>query len=92
MVTVIARLPVADFDTWHAEYERMHPVREQQGERGRRLYRDLDDPNTIVVVFDWDTVESARGYFGSDELRASVERAHGCAPPTVHYLTEHGGD
>lgn len=87
MATVIARLPVEDFDTWHAEYQRMHEVRQQHGERGRTLYRDVDDPDTVVVVFDWDTVDNAKGYFDSAALRDSVQRAHGRTSPTVHYLT-----
>jgi len=86
MPTVIARLPVQDFEAWHAEYERMHATRQSFGERGRMLYRDVDDPHTIVVVFEWDSIDNAKRYFGSPELSASVGRAHGKATPTVFYL------
>ncbi len=89
MIDVIVRLRVEDFDRWHAEYERMHPVRERHGERGRTLFRDLEDPNTVVGVFRWDSIERARGYFASAELSASVDRARGRGAPVVSYLTEH---
>ena len=83
---MIARLPVPDFAAWHAEYERMHPVREQAGERGRTLYRDVDDPEVVVVVFAWDSVERAKAYFGSAALQASVGRAGATSAPEVTYL------
>lgn len=86
MLTVIVRLTVAEFDRWHREYEQMHAHRHACGERGRQLFRDVDDPNTVVVVFQWDTVYNARTYFDSPKLRASVGRAGGLAAPQVSYL------
>ncbi|MHB8339777.1 MAG: hypothetical protein ACYDB7_01215 [Mycobacteriales bacterium] len=86
MAVVLARLRTADFGRWHAEYVRMHPHRARCGEQGRTLYRDLDDPQAVVVVFDWDTVENARGYFSSQVLADSVARALGGALPAVSYL------
>jgi quinol monooxygenase YgiN len=84
---VIARLPVDYVDAWLAEFERMHPVREQHGDLGRRrVLLDADDPGTVVVVFDWDDLDRARAYFGSPALAASVERAGGRAAPQVTYL------
>jgi quinol monooxygenase YgiN len=83
---VIAKLSVPDFDRWFAEYEGMHPVRASFGERSHRLYRDVDDPTTITVVFEWESVDAARRYFGSAELAASVNRAEAHAGPQVCYL------
>lgn len=87
MVTVIASLSVEDFDTWFAEFQQMHPVRERHGDLGgRTVYRDADDPNSVVVVFRWRDRESARRYFSSVELAASVARAGGRRTPHVRYL------
>lgn len=86
MAVVIARLKVSDFDTWQAEYERMHDRRRALGERGHRLHRDVDDGNVVVVVFDWDTVANAKGYFEGPELAASVGRAQADQLPQVSYL------
>lgn len=86
MAVVIARLKVPDFDTWYAEYQQMHERRSELGERGHRLHRDVDDDNVIVVVFDWDSVANAKGYFEGPELTASVGRARAAGPPQVSYL------
>lgn len=89
MATVIAVLPVEDFDTWRAEYESMHATRETFGDLGRRqLFRGVDDPNSIVVVFDWDSTDNARRYFGSGTLADSVGRGGGRTAPTVYYLED----
>jgi heme-degrading monooxygenase HmoA len=77
---------VPDFDTWYAEYNRMHARRRDLGERGHRLYRDIDDSNVVVVVFDWDSAASARAYFEGSELKASVGRAQAAGLPQVTYL------
>jgi heme-degrading monooxygenase HmoA len=86
MAVVIARLHVPDFDTWYAEYQQMHARRHELGERGHRLHRDVDDSSAVVVVFEWDTVENAKDYFGSAELTASVSRAKAAGLPQVTYL------
>jgi heme-degrading monooxygenase HmoA len=86
VATVIARLQVADFDEWHAEYTRMHPHRQRCGERGRQLFRDVDDPRSVVVIFTWDSLQRAKAYFTSPELAASVGRAGGRGAPHITYL------
>lgn len=88
MATVIAVLPVENFDTWHAEYESMHAARAAFGDRGHRLFRGVDDANTVVVVFDWDTADNARRYFTSSTLADSVARGGGRTAPTVYYLDD----
>lgn len=64
----------------------MHAFRESCGERGRRLFRDVDDPHVVVVVFQWDSLDNARAYFDSSALRSSVRRGGGRAAPQLCYL------
>jgi quinol monooxygenase YgiN len=86
MTTVIATLQVPSFEKWRAEYEQMHAVREAAGECGRTVFRDVDNPGVVVVVFRWSSLEAARSYFDGPALQASVGRAGAVAPPALLFL------
>ena len=79
-------MQVDDFQQWYAEYEAMHSVREAHGERGRRLLCNPQDRNSVVVVFEWDSLDRARSYFESEVLSSSVARAGAQRLPEVLYL------
>jgi heme-degrading monooxygenase HmoA len=80
-----------------ANYEKFEPAfhddearrrRAMSGSKGGTLYRDIADPNSVVVLFEWDTVERARAFADSHELRESVEWSGGATPPRVTVIEE----
>jgi heme-degrading monooxygenase HmoA len=42
----------------------------------------------VVILFEWESLEKARQYFQSDELRQNMQRAGISGPPDVQYLNE----
>ena len=78
-----------------ASYERFEPVfqddearRERSGSKGGRLYRNVADPNNIIAIFEWDTVERARAFADSYELKEAVEWAGDATPPRAIVIEE----
>jgi hypothetical protein len=53
---------IRDFGAWKAAFDGDPIDRERSGVRGHRVYRPLDDPNSIAVDLDFDTVEEARRF------------------------------
>jgi heme-degrading monooxygenase HmoA len=75
-----------------ANYEKFEPAfhdaearrrRAMSGSKGGTLYRDASDPNSVIVLFEWDTVERARAFTESHELRESVEWSGGATPQAI---------
>ena len=64
MATIISRrkLGPADFPNWKARFEEAAIARKNAGCRGVQRFRSVDDPDEVVVIFDWDSHENARRF------------------------------
>jgi len=76
------------------KYEAFEPVfkddesrRRRGGSQKGRLFRGVLEPGKLVALFEWDTIENARRFAESYELREAVEWA-GSTPAKALVLEE----
>ena len=69
-------------------FDEFASLRQASGSKGGRLFQKSDNPNEVVILYDWDGLEKARRFFQSDELRQGMQRAGVSGPPDVQYLNE----
>ena len=50
--------------------------------------RNADNPNEIVVIFEWDSLENARRFAQSEDLKKTMQRAGVIDKPDVYLLEE----
>ena len=50
--------------------------------------RNADDPNELVILLEWDSLENARQFANADELREAMKRAGVADEPDVYFLEE----
>ena len=50
------------------------------------MFRNADDPEEIVVLLEWDSLERARAFAQSPDLRETMERAGVTGPPDIRFL------
>lgn len=43
---------VQDFDTWKAFFDQAEPMRQSAGHSVKGVYRDYNNPNNVVIVFE----------------------------------------
>ena len=77
---------------WRAKASRAAVVTEG-GEAGgatgvSQVYRDLDDPNTVTLVMEWDTAENARKFMENPALREVMQKAGVVGMPAVRAILE----
>jgi heme-degrading monooxygenase HmoA len=75
MAFVLIEHRVGDFEKFRSIYLDDASRREQLGSRGGVVYRVADDPDNVIVVLEWETVEQARAFAGSLELDQALEWA-----------------
>ena len=80
------RHKVQDYAVWKAAFDEHGSTRKAAGSKGGWLFRSADDPNELVAIFEWDNLENARNFVGSDELRQAMERAGVTAQPDILFL------
>jgi quinol monooxygenase YgiN len=75
MVYMFGKASVAEFDEWKTNFEDNDPYRAEHGQRGFQVFQSVDDPNEVVVVFEWDDEGNARELFDSEEMRGRLTDA-----------------
>lgn len=58
------RLEEGDFEAWKERFEKQASARKAAGCRGVRRFRGIEDPNELMVIFDWDSIENAKAFVG----------------------------
>jgi heme-degrading monooxygenase HmoA len=86
MSYVIVRLTVEDFAKWKSVFDELSTLRKNSGSKGGQLFRKADNPNEVVIIFEWPDLDKGRQYFQSDALRQAMQRAGVIGRPDVTYL------
>lgn len=88
MAHLLVRNTAEDHAKWKAAFETHGAMRKTAGSKGGRLFHSADDPNDIFVLMEWDDVDKARAFAGSDQLREAMKEAGVVGRPEVHFLEE----
>ena len=86
MIVAAVRHPVADYDKWKAVYDTLPPT--SRGARFARVNRAVDDPNIVVVVAGFETLDAAQTFLGSAELKEKMGEAGVSSEPRIEIYEE----
>ncbi len=87
MSYVMVTHTVADYARWKPIFDADGANREIAGSKGGHLLRSADDPNEVVLLFEWD-LQEARQYSQREEVRAKIQAAGVLDPPEISFLEE----
>jgi hypothetical protein len=73
MAYVLIEHRVGDFATFQEVYLDDAERRERLGCRGGVVFRVADDPDNVIVMLEWETLDGAREFAGSLELEQAME-------------------
>jgi hypothetical protein len=85
MATLFVRHTVADYAAWRRIFDDFAPTQEALGVIDKAVYMGADDDNDITVSHDFATVEAARAFAGSPELKAAMHDAGVTSAPTIWF-------
>ncbi|MFL7893599.1 MAG: cyclase [Anaerolineales bacterium] len=88
MATMLVQHHVKDYAAWKSVFDSMADLRVSNGEVSHKIYRDSIDPNKLTVFNTWDTLEKAKKFAQSDELKAAMGKAGVEGAPTISFLKE----
>jgi hypothetical protein len=87
---LLVRHTVEDYARWKTAFDGDAGVRKAGGSLGGRWFRSADNPNELVVLLEWSSVEKARQFAQSDDLHAAMQRAGVTGRPDVYFLEQLG--
>lgn len=87
MPYVLIQHEVTKYEVFEAVYKDDQEFRRRSGSKKGKLFRDLADPNSLVVILEFDSADEANKFANSYELKEAVEWA-GSAPARAIVLEE----
>ena len=88
MINVLIHHEVADYTAWKAVFDSAFDWRRKNGERNCRIFRSAGNVNDLTLLFEWESLEKARTFMASEELKARMAGAGVKGAPRVDFLTE----
>jgi len=67
MATLHIENTVRNFEEWKAVFDKFDRFRAEKGMRSYRIARQVDDPDTVVLDLDFDSLEAATDFRGALE-------------------------
>ncbi|MFQ5912999.1 MAG: cyclase [Nitrospinota bacterium] len=88
MPYVLIRHKVEDYAKWKSIFDDHGATRKANGSKGGLLLRSADDPNELVILFEWDDLQKARQFSQTEDLRETMQRAGVADRPDVYFLDD----
>jgi hypothetical protein len=88
MVHILIRHKVADYSRWKEVFDSHLTARRRAGELDCHLFHNVEDPHELVLLLDWQTIEEARKFMTSDDLRKRMQDAGVQGTPEIQYLED----
>jgi heme-degrading monooxygenase HmoA len=88
MIHTIIKLKVEDYDKWKPIFDEHSATRKAEGEKGGRLFHNINDPSEVIIYLRWETIENARKFFESEDLKNTMQKAGVIGKPDIYFLEE----
>ena len=86
MITLVVHHRVRDYEAWKPVFDEHEQARRSHGELEHRVYRDIHDPNRVVVHNDFPSEEAARGFLDDPSLKDAMARAGVEGEPGMSFI------
>jgi hypothetical protein len=86
MSNLLTQHRVQNYDAWRPHFDRHEQTRQAHGITNPRVYRNANDPNDLVLLFDVADIERAKEFGQSEGLRSTMEKVGVIMPPTVRVV------
>ena len=88
MAYMFVRHKVKGYEAWKSVFDSVSDLRRRNGEKAYQILRQDNGSSEIFAMFKWDSMDNARKYASSPELKAAMERAGVVGKPDIYFLEE----
>jgi quinol monooxygenase YgiN len=79
---------VSDFAKWKPSFDKHESTRKNSGSKSAQVFQNSENPSDVFILFEWDTVENAKKFGMSEDLKKTMEQAGVMGKPHIHFLKE----
>jgi hypothetical protein len=81
--TLLVRHTVADYATWRTVYDEVDDLRVSHGCTAQRVLQLPGEPNDVLAVHEFPTVDQARAFTDDPGLKEAMGRGGVSSPPRI---------
>jgi hypothetical protein len=85
---MFVRLEVVQFSEWVKTYDGFAPARKAAGMTESTVWQSADDPNDVIIINDFPSLEQARAFAASGDLRDAMRNSGLKGPPQVWFAAK----
>ena len=86
MPYLFVRHKTEDYATWKSAFDKFSPIRKAAGEESYQICHVAGDPNDVVVINEWDSIDNLQKFLQSQELKEAMRQAGVSEQPEIHIL------
>lgn len=87
MATMFARHTVSNYAAWRKVYDEFDSVRPSFNVKSHGVYQGDGNPNDITIYHEFDSMDDAKKFAASDELKAAMQKAGVSGAPDIWFTT-----
>ncbi len=88
MAYLIVKSIVQDHAKWKSVFDGEAERRKAAGSKGGMVLRNSQNPNDLTVLLEWDTLERARAFAESPELKTVMAEAGVVGKPEIGFFDD----
>ncbi|MFE5839965.1 hypothetical protein [Arthrobacter sp. NPDC056493] len=77
---------VDDYDAWRKVYDSVAGLQKDGGVTNESVYRMDGDPNNVLVIHHFDTVDTAKAFFANPDLKDAMQRGGVQGEPRIEFF------
>ena len=85
MIIVVVQHDAADYESWRPVFDDHGAARQAHGCTSERVYRAVDDPNSIAIVMEWPSKGAAEGFMADPTLAEAMARGGIVGGPIITF-------
>jgi heme-degrading monooxygenase HmoA len=85
MVTNYVRHRVADFKKWKSAFDQHDATRKQYGCKKSEIFTNVESPNDVLVVLEWESKEHAAKFDASSNLKETMQHSGVISEPEFSF-------
>lgn len=86
MIHQVLKLEVESFENWKVVFEELDSERVKLGQKSYQLFQDANDPNSITLIQEWESLEGSQQFYKSEAFIKAASRAGNKGLPQVSIL------
>ena len=87
-VRLFVRHDVADFGVWKKGYDSYADTQKKMGVFNQAVYQSASNPNDVTVIHDFHSLEEAKTFVASADLKAHMESLGVKGTPQIWFTSE----